>query len=84
MVTDLKKAVVWGWGIGGRAQELCESPGGRPGVPVPDSHYDLCGRKETFEEEGGGGVLKIVVDARASERERERALILNGLVCTRL
>ena len=30
-----------------RAQELCESRGGRPGLPVPSSPYGLCGRKET-------------------------------------
>ena len=28
-----------------RAQELCESRGGRPGLPVPNSPYGLCGRK---------------------------------------
>ena len=26
-----------------RAQELCESRGGRPGLPVPNSPYGLCG-----------------------------------------
>ena len=31
-----------------RAQELCESRGGRPGLPVPNSSYDLCGRKATL------------------------------------
>ena len=33
-----------------RAQQLCERRGGRPGLPVPNSH-DLCGRKATFEED---------------------------------
>ena len=28
-----------------RAQELCESRGGRPGLPVLNSPYGLCGRK---------------------------------------
>ena len=28
-----------------RGQELCESGGGRPGLPVPNSPYGLCGRK---------------------------------------
>jgi len=28
-----------------RVQELCESQGGRLGLPVPNSPYDLCGRK---------------------------------------
>ena len=27
-----------------RAHELCESRGGRPGLPVPNSPYGLCGR----------------------------------------
>ena len=31
-----------------RAQELCESRGGRPGFPVPNSPYSLCGRKATL------------------------------------
>ena len=34
-----------------RAQELCESRVGRRGLPVPDSPYDICGRKATLEEE---------------------------------
>ena len=33
-----------------RAQELCESRGGRPGLPVPNSLYGLCERKVTLEE----------------------------------
>ena len=33
-----------------RGQELCESGGGRPGLPVPNSPYSLCGRKATVEE----------------------------------
>ena len=32
-----------------RAQELRESRGGRPGLPVPNKPYGLCGRKATFE-----------------------------------
>ena len=28
-----------------RAQELCKSRGGHPGLPVPNSPYGLCGRK---------------------------------------
>ena len=34
-----------------RAQELCESRGERPGLPVPNSPCGLCGCKATFEEE---------------------------------
>ena len=29
-----------------RPQELCKSRGGRPGLPVPNSPYGLCGRKQ--------------------------------------
>ena len=36
-----------GGGGGDRAQELCEIRGGRPGLPVPNSPYGLCGRKAT-------------------------------------
>ena len=32
-----------------RVQELCESGGGRPGLPVPNSPHGLCGRKAVFE-----------------------------------
>ena len=28
-------------------QELCDSRGGRPGLPVPNIPYGLCGRKAT-------------------------------------
>ena len=31
-----------------RAQELCESRGGRPGLPVSNSPYGLCARKATL------------------------------------
>ena len=31
-----------------RVQESCESRGGRPGLPVPNSPYGLCGRKATL------------------------------------
>ena len=30
-------------------QELCESRGGRPGLPVPNSPYGLCGRKAALD-----------------------------------
>ena len=48
---------------GFRAQELCESRGGRPGLPVRNNYkpYGFCGRKATVEEDlvqfgVGGGV----------------------------
>ena len=31
-----------------RTQELCESRGGRPGLPVPNSPDGVCGRKVTL------------------------------------
>ena len=31
-----------------RAQELCESRGGHPGLPAPSSPYSRCGRKATL------------------------------------
>ena len=31
-----------------RVQELCESRGGHPGLPVPNSPYGLCGHKATL------------------------------------
>ena len=34
-----------------KAQELCESGGGRPGLHVPNSPYGLCRQKATLEEE---------------------------------
>ena len=41
----LKEAVQ---ALGFRAQELCESRGGRPGLPVPNSPYGLCGHEATL------------------------------------
>ena len=35
-------------GLGVRAQELCESFGGRPGLPVRNRPYGLCRRKATL------------------------------------
>ena len=31
-----------------RAQELCESRGGRPGLPIPNKPHGFCGRKTTL------------------------------------
>ena len=36
-----------------RAQELCEGRGGRPGLPVPNSPYGLCGHKATLNQSQG-------------------------------
>ena len=35
--------------VRGRTQEVCKSRGGRPGLPVPNSPYCLCGRKATLD-----------------------------------
>ena len=40
-----------------KAQELCGGRGGRPGLPVPNSPYVLCGREATSEE-GWGSELR--------------------------
>ena len=40
---------IW-YGEGPTAQELCESRGGRPGLPVPIYPYGLCGRKATLKD----------------------------------
>ena len=40
--------------LGSRSwQELCESRGGRPGLPVTNSPYGLCGRKATLSSNSG-------------------------------
>ena len=36
-----------------RAQELCESRGGRSGLPDPNKHYGFCGSRAAFEEDEG-------------------------------
>ena len=39
-----------------RAQELCEGRGERPGLPAPNSPYDLCGRQSNIKlQESRGG-----------------------------
>ena len=48
--SNLSRALSWQYlfGLDVRAQELCESRGGRPGLPVPNSPYGPCGRKATL------------------------------------
>ena len=52
------------------AQKLCESRGGLIGLPVPNSHYGLCGRKATFraqepcESRGGRPGLQSLISLR--------------------
>ena len=43
---------------------MCESRGGRPGLPVPNSPYGLCGRKATW----NFGIM--IVSAKRSEGEK--------------
>ena len=47
-----------------RAQELCESRGGRPGLPVPNEPYGFCGRKATLQHHTSNG------EETSTERER--------------
>ena len=35
-----------------RAQELCGSRGGRPGLPVPNKLHGFCGHKATLDQSG--------------------------------
>ena len=52
-----------------RAQEMCESRGGRPGFPVPNSPYGLCGRTATLTELNGGRSSGQVVFRRVSHSQ---------------
>ena len=36
-----------------RVQELCDSRGGRPWLPVPNKPYGFCGRKATLQQQVG-------------------------------
>ena len=47
-----RKATLKKMGKAVRGQELCESRGGRPGLPVPNSPYGVCGRKATVKKNG--------------------------------
>ena len=38
-----------------RVQELCESQSAHPGLPIPNSSYDLCGCKATLNLSNKGG-----------------------------
>ena len=49
-----------------RAQELRESRGGRPGLPVPYSPYGLFGRKAAFEEAACNSELGSCVKAEVT------------------
>ena len=55
-------------------QELCESRGGRPGFPVPNSSYGLCGRKETLKQTELRSCVKVEVDVRDSPSVTVRSL----------
>ena len=79
-------------GVGERERESHEfrnfvrvSRGGRPGLPVPNSLYGLCGRKATFEKRrdrerereggwGGGGSWSEKEKESSSGKRARRAL----------
>ena len=44
-----------------RVEELCESPGGRPGLPVSDESYGFCGRKATLNSNGNPAGVQLVL-----------------------
>ena len=77
-----------------RAQELCESQGGHPGLPVPNSPYSLCGHKATLNEPSGtihaelqSCVNREVVLSSWREREMDdlfaRVVLVNSCSCGR-
>ena len=64
-----------------RAQKLCGSRGGCPGLPVPDSPYGLCGHKATLKNRaqlcgsrGGcpGLVLMVYVDVKQHLKKKKK------------
>ena len=57
-----------------RTQELCESRGGRPWFPFPNSPYSLCGRKATLRERQRQRQREALMTEREREREREWTL----------
>lgn len=61
-----------------RAQELCES--GRPGLPVPNIPYALCGRRATLNRSSkdsfaGSGQLRHTATPSATEQTNRRVAI---------
>ena len=59
------------------AQELCESRGGRHGLPVPRiSPYGLCGRKATLEEEASNSVRHVIAREIPGKLRQRRSMIL--------
>ena len=55
-----------------RAQELCESRGGRPGLSVPNTPYGFCGRKATLSSEQQTGRRREDGRKKGREEGRER------------
>ena len=49
---------------------VSESRGGRPGHPVPNSPYGLCGRKATFDEDDHQSCMKEEVAVLAASRPK--------------
>ena len=59
---------------GPRAEELCASRGGRPGLPVPNSPHGLCGRKATLN--CGISELRSCVKVEADALESPSLIVL--------
>ena len=58
---DVKKKTLKNWG-----QDLRESRGGRPGLPVPNGPYGLCGHEATLKRKtAGSDVTNVAVDSQA-------------------
>ena len=53
-----------------RAQELCESGGGHPGLPVPNSPYCRCGRKVTLKKKSSTTLLCVRLKSQADSADK--------------
>ena len=57
------------------AQQLCENRGGRPGLPVPNSPYDLCGSKATLKRKRNLATMNLIIILLASHAATATALV---------
>ena len=51
-----------------RAQELCDSRGGRPGLPVPNKPDGFCGRKAEIRKMPGSDIRSVGCDRSSLAR----------------
>ena len=58
-----------------RAQQLCENRGGRPGLPVPNSPYCLCGSKATLKRKRNLATMNLIIILLAIHAATATALV---------